>query len=48
MEAVALGSLENMIIGHDGKGEESAWFLEKVWVKEGADARHKYIFTYGR
>lgn len=48
VEAVDLGRLENIIIGHDGKGEESAWFLEKVSVKEGADAKHKYIFTYGR
>eukprot|EP00105_Crassostrea_gigas_P025394 XP_011445964.1 PREDICTED: lipoxygenase homology domain-containing protein 1-like [Crassostrea gigas] len=47
VEAVDLGRLENIIIGHDGKGEESAWFLEKVSVKEGADAKHKYIFTYG-
>ncbi|XP_061166198.1 lipoxygenase homology domain-containing protein 1-like [Saccostrea echinata] len=45
VEAVDLGRLENIIIGHDGKGAEAAWFLEKVSVKEGVDAKHKYIFT---
>ncbi|XP_062572677.1 uncharacterized protein LOC134234617 [Saccostrea cucullata] len=45
VEAVDLGRLENIIIGHDGKGSEGAWFLEKVSVKEGVDAKHKYIFT---
>ncbi|XP_048764444.2 lipoxygenase homology domain-containing protein 1-like isoform X2 [Ostrea edulis] len=47
VEAVDLGRLENIIIGHDGKGPESAWFLEKVSVKEGADAKQKYIFSCG-
>ena len=33
MEAVDLGELTKLTIGHDGKGVGSGWFLDKVVVQ---------------
>lgn len=33
MEAVDLGDLTSVVIGHNGKGHGAGWFLDKVVVK---------------
>ena len=48
MEAVDLGRLETIIVGHDGKGAKSGWTLDKVVIKEAMDAKEKYLFPCGR
>ena len=48
VEAVDLGRLETIIIGHDGKGRKSGWTLDKVVIKEAMDAKEKYLFLCGR
>ncbi|KAK3090587.1 hypothetical protein FSP39_012903 [Pinctada imbricata] len=47
VEAVDLGRLETIIIGHNGKGAESGWSLDKVAIKESVDAKEKYLFPCG-
>lgn len=34
VEAVSLGELRRLVIGHDGRGPGEGWFLDKVIVKE--------------
>lgn len=48
IEAVDLGRLEAVIIGHDGTGPQAAWFLDKVLVKESQTAKTRYLFPCGR
>uniref|UniRef100_A0A3Q4HDX9 Lipoxygenase homology PLAT domains 1b n=1 Tax=Neolamprologus brichardi TaxID=32507 RepID=A0A3Q4HDX9_NEOBR len=38
IEAVAIGQIRRVRIGHDGKGGGSAWFLDKVVVREEGQA----------
>lgn len=48
IEAVNLGKLEKILIGHDGSGAGAGWKLEKVTVKENEEAKEKYVFLYGK
>lgn len=34
VEAVTIGQIRRMRIGHDGKGGSCGWFLDKVVVRE--------------
>lgn len=34
IEAVSLGTLKRMRIGHDGRGGGCGWFLDKVLIRE--------------
>ncbi|XP_048249875.1 lipoxygenase homology domain-containing protein 1-like isoform X2 [Haliotis rufescens] len=45
LEAVSLGELEKLYIGHDGVRAGKGWYLEKVVVKEssGVDSRQFYF-----
>ncbi|XP_046584646.1 LOW QUALITY PROTEIN: lipoxygenase homology domain-containing protein 1-like [Haliotis rubra] len=45
VEAVSLGELEKLIIGHDGIRAGNGWYLEKVVVKEssGVDSRQFFF-----
>ena len=36
--------LEKVVIGHDGKGAGAGWFLDKVLIKETADAKRQFLF----
>ncbi|WAR22969.1 LOXH1-like protein [Mya arenaria] len=45
VRAVDIGRLVQVVIGHDGKGPGSGWFLKNVNVREALDAQDKYIFT---
>lgn len=38
IEAVALGQVRRVRIGHDGKGGGCGWFLDKVIVREEGQA----------
>ncbi|XP_078590366.1 lipoxygenase homology domain-containing protein 1-like isoform X4 [Branchiostoma floridae x Branchiostoma japonicum] len=48
LEAVSLGELQKVIIGHDGHGLGSGWHLDKVVIKESPNAEEKYTFPCGR
>ncbi|XP_074641254.1 lipoxygenase homology domain-containing protein 1-like [Tubulanus polymorphus] len=50
VEAVSLGQLVKVIVGHDGAGPGLGWFLDKVIIKEHADANshEEYVFPCGR
>lgn len=47
-EAVDLGQLQRVVIGHDGIGHGAGWFLEKIVVKEDRVGSEEYIFRCGR
>jgi len=40
-----VGRLVQVVVGHDGKGPGSGWFLKHVHVKEDKDAPETYVFT---
>ena len=44
IEAVYLGRLQRVTVGHDGKEAGQGWFLEKVVVKESKNAKNEMIF----
>lgn len=44
IQAVDLGRLREVQIGHTGKGPGSGWFLKTVTVKEDIDAKEKHVF----
>lgn len=48
VEAVDLGKLTRIVIGHDGTGAGSGWKLDNVMVREGEDAEDKVIFHCGQ
>ncbi|KAJ8306151.1 hypothetical protein KUTeg_016696 [Tegillarca granosa] len=47
IEAVSLGHLRRLIIGHDGTSAGQGWFLEKITVKE-QGARDENLFYCGK
>nr|XP_054772356.1 uncharacterized protein LOC129280349 [Lytechinus pictus] len=44
VEAVFLGKVSKVIVGHDGKEEAQGWCLEKIVVKESRTAKNEAIF----
>ncbi|XP_035657481.1 lipoxygenase homology domain-containing protein 1-like [Branchiostoma floridae] len=48
LEAVSLGELQKVVIGHDGHGLGAGWHLDKVVIKESPGAEEKYTFPCGR
>ncbi|XP_041483693.1 uncharacterized protein LOC121430484 isoform X5 [Lytechinus variegatus] len=44
VEAVFLGKVSKVIVGHDGKEEGQGWCLEKIVVKESRTAKNEAIF----
>jgi hypothetical protein len=48
VEAVDLGRLEKVKVSHDGLGGGSGWYLDKITIKEAADASEKYVFECDR
>lgn len=48
LEAVDLQEPKRVIIGHDGDGIGSGWFLDKVTVKVADDADKEYNFPCNR
>ena len=44
VQAVDLGRLMQIQIGHGGQGPGSGWYLKTVTVKESMEAQEKYIF----
>lgn len=43
MEAVAIGQIRRVRIGHDGKGGGCGWFLDKVIVREEGQAEAQAV-----
>lgn len=49
IEAVAIGHIRRVRIGHNGKGGGCGWFLDKVIVREDGQAEsHAVEFTCNR
>lgn len=48
VEAVDLQTLTKVVIGHDGSGIDSGWFLDKVVIKEYEEALKSYEFKCER
>lgn len=48
VEAIDMKDLKRVIIGHDGEGIGSGWFLEKIVIKEHPDESKKYVFRCDR
>lgn len=49
IEAVAIGKIRRVRIGHDGKGGGCGWFLDKVIVREEGEAEaHAVEFPCNR
>ena len=45
LEAVSLGTLQKITIGHDGTMAGQGWYLDEVVIREFEDAKEEYIFT---
>ena len=48
VEAVDLGDLDRVRVGHDGSGSNAGWLLEKIVVQDPRDAAKVYEFPCGR
>ncbi|XP_066274370.1 lipoxygenase homology domain-containing protein 1-like isoform X2 [Branchiostoma lanceolatum] len=48
VEAVHLGNIKKVIIGHDGTGLGAGWFLDKVVMKESKGASREFVFPCER
>ena len=44
LEAVDLGDLTSVVIGHDGKGHGAGWYLDKVVVKVKGGNGGRFVF----
>ena len=44
VEAVSLGRLKYVSVGHDGEGYGSGFFLDKVNIREGDYSPIEYVF----
>ncbi len=44
IEAVDMQQLKTAVVGHDGAGPGSGWFLDKIVVREHAGDSKKYVF----
>ncbi|CAG2226149.1 RP1 [Mytilus edulis] len=44
VEAVSLGVLQKLTIGHDGTMAGQGWYLDEVVIREFEDAKEEYIF----
>ncbi|XP_077990949.1 uncharacterized protein LOC144445282 [Glandiceps talaboti] len=43
LEAVSLGPLQKVIVGHDGQGTGSGWYLDKIVIKQ-SDDETEHVF----
>ncbi|ELT98105.1 hypothetical protein CAPTEDRAFT_225952 [Capitella teleta] len=48
LEAVHLGQLQRVIVGHDGVGVGSGWFLDKIIIKESVSSTKEAVFLCRR
>lgn len=49
LEAVTLGEVTQVWVGHNGKGRGAGWFCDKIIVKEGpSHDAEEYYFSCGR
>ncbi len=50
LEAVSLGELRRVVVGHDGRGHGAGWFLDRVVVRQrdGADTDALHVFSCNR
>uniref|UniRef100_H2XXL5 PLAT domain-containing protein n=1 Tax=Ciona intestinalis TaxID=7719 RepID=H2XXL5_CIOIN len=48
MQAVSLGTLYRVVIGHDGNTDGDGWFLERIAIKEDRVGSEEWIFPCNR
>ena len=50
LNTTSLGTLQRLLIGHDGIGHGAGWFLDKVTVRERSDqdVGKEYVFPCSR
>lgn len=48
IEAVALGKLQKVVVGHDGEEKGQGWYLEKIVIKESKNAKNEFFFPCKR
>ena len=48
IQAVDMVNLTKVVVGYEGEGQGKGWFLDKVIVKDSANADYQYVFTCGR
>ena len=48
LQAVDLGQLKRVTVGHDGTGRGAGWFLEKLIILDPADAEQSTTFECNR
>ena len=42
--AVDLDDVSQVVVGHDGKGVGSGWYLDKIVVREGVNGKREFHF----
>lgn len=48
IEAVNLGKLQKVVVGHDGKEKGQGWYLEKIIIKESKNSKSEFLFPSKR
>lgn len=48
LEAVSLDEVERIVVSHDNKGSDPAWYLDKVIVRSEETPDKDYRFNCGR
>ncbi|XP_071964229.1 uncharacterized protein [Antedon mediterranea] len=48
LQAVTVMKPTKVIVGHDGKGAGTGWYLHKVVIRESSDSKTEFIFTCNR
>jgi len=50
LNTTSLGTLQKLVIGHDGVGHGAGWFLDKVTVREHGDTAvsKEHVFSCNR
>ena len=48
IQAVDMVNLTKVVVGYEGEGQGKGWFLDKVIVKDSANADYQYVFMCGR
>lgn len=46
VEAVSLGHLQKVVIGHDGEGYGAGMYLKMVTVRESQDSDKEWVFPW--
>ena len=48
LEALDVRKLQRIVVGHTSEGHGAGWYLDKITVKESAEATSQYVFPCQR